>query len=107
MEYVVQLICMYIVLTDVVQVMLVSLGLCLPSATASDVTLFGTVVVIRSKIKIKIKIKTYNRNVSYRRERSPVPNIHRLRKLQIAQSTQPTVNNISKTTLLLLFLHYF
>ena len=47
-----QLICMYIVLTDVVQVMLVSLGLCLPSATTSDVTLFGTVVVIRSKIKL-------------------------------------------------------
>jgi hypothetical protein len=43
---------MYIVLTNVVQVMLVSLGLCLPSATTSDVTLFGTVVVIRSKVKL-------------------------------------------------------
>jgi uncharacterized membrane protein HdeD (DUF308 family) len=32
--------------------MLVSLGLCLPSATTSDVSLFGTVVVIRSKIKL-------------------------------------------------------
>jgi len=42
---------MYIVLTNVVQVMLVSLGLCLPSATTSDVTLFGTVVVICSKSK--------------------------------------------------------
>ena len=39
-------------LTNVVQVMLVSLGLCLPSATASDVSLFGTVVLIRSKIKL-------------------------------------------------------
>ena len=39
-------------LTNVVQVMLVSLGLCLPSATTSDVSLFGTVVVIRSKIKL-------------------------------------------------------
>ena len=43
---------MYLVLTNVVQVMLVSLGLCLPSATTSDVILFGTVVVIRSKIKL-------------------------------------------------------
>jgi len=43
---------MYVVLTDVVQVMLVSLGLCLPSAATSDVTLFVTVVVIRSKIKL-------------------------------------------------------
>jgi len=47
LEYVVQLICMYVMLTNVVQVMLVSLGLCLPSATTSDVSLFGTVVVIR------------------------------------------------------------
>ena len=39
-------------LTDVVQVMLVSLGLCLPSGATSDVSLFGTVVVIRSKIKL-------------------------------------------------------
>ena len=30
----------------VVQVMLVSLGLCLPSATTSDVTLFGTVLLV-------------------------------------------------------------
>ena len=43
---------MYLVRTNVVQVMLVSLGLCLPSATTLDVTLFGTVVVIRSKIKL-------------------------------------------------------
>ena len=43
LEYVVQHICIYVMLTDVVQVMLVSLGLCLPSATTSDVSLFGTV----------------------------------------------------------------
>jgi hypothetical protein len=42
LEYVVQLICMYVMLTDVVQVMLVSLGLCLPSAATSGVTLFST-----------------------------------------------------------------
>ena len=34
--------CIFVMLANVVQVMLVSLGLCLPSATTSGVSLFGT-----------------------------------------------------------------
>jgi hypothetical protein len=36
--------------------MLVSLGLCLPSATTSDVTLFGTVVVVLNNVILSTPI---------------------------------------------------